>query len=120
MTPRRARWLSQRMSFSERFAAAKKSVCAWRDRLVETGGALIHDVIPMAAALVIGFALAAALFGPVGPEWLTFDYWRAGKDTTSYSEIFRNLVLSAVAVIGLFLLLIIIEHRKPMASIFYE
>lgn len=89
------------MTFSERLIAVRKSVGAWRDRLVETGGAVLHGVMPMVAALIVGIILALFFFGPIGPEWLTFKYWRGANANTSNSEIFRNLGLFFAAVIGL-------------------
>ena len=89
------------MSFSERFAAARKSAATWCHRCVETSGAILHGAVPMAVTLIVGFVLAATLFGVAGPEWLTFKFWRTGSANTSNSEVFRNLGLFAVAVFGL-------------------
>ena len=86
------------MSSFGRFAAPKRVVRRAYWRFIAFGRKLLA---PLAAAFIVGFAIAALLFGQVGPEWLTFKFWRGESSTTSNSEIFRNLGLFVVAIIGL-------------------
>ena len=65
------------------------------------GGALLRVMMPVAAGVVIGAAIMVVMVGPVGPEWVSFEYWRGGGKDISRSEVLRNVGLLSAALVGL-------------------
>ncbi len=73
----------------------------WYDSLIAIGGALLRGMPIMVIGFVIGAVTMAAILGPLGPEWISFDYWQEGGNNVSRSEVLRNVGLLIVGTVGL-------------------